>query len=105
MLNCEIKKEKNSVNLVQLFKELCACVLNKMCLNLKLTIFVGLILYFMDESNASNSTSTTYFTGLLSDVLQTNREHDLKITQLCNDELNSIQSGLDVKDVWAIKCK
>lgn len=76
-----------------------------MCLNLKLTIFVGLILNFAATIDASNSTSTTYFTGLLSDLLQTNREHDLKITQLCNDELNSIQSGLNVKDVWAIKCK
>lgn len=85
----------------------CACAKEciKMSLNLKLTVFLGLIIYTTAASVTSNSTTTTYFTGLLSDVLQTNRENDLKITQLCNNELNSIQSGLDVKDVWAIKCK
>lgn len=59
----------------------------------------------LSPSSSSNGSKTTYFTGLLSDVLLTNRENDLAITSRCNRELSEIQNGLDMRDVWAIKCK
>lgn len=59
----------------------------------------------LPSSSSSNGSKITYYTGLLSDVLYTNRENDLAITPLCNQELSAIQNGLDMRDIWAIKCK
>lgn len=80
-----------------------------MCLTMdrivKIAIFAGLINCLTASVLAYNSSSSTHFTGLLNDVLQTNRQHDLAISKNCNQELLSIQNGLDQRDVWAIKCK
>lgn len=57
------------------------------------------------SSSTNGSKSTKYYTGLLSDVLFTNRENDLAVTALCNQELSEIQNGLDMRDTWALKCK
>lgn len=78
-----------------------------MCFNLKILILLGLISSSWASANVvvTNSSTHAHFSGLLSDVLETNRQHDLKITFLCNEELNSIQNGLDVKEIWAIKRK
>lgn len=77
-----------------------------MSLNVKILLFVGLFSPFLAASvTAPNTSATTHFSGLLSDVLQTNHLNDLDISQLCDKELRSIQYGLDVKEIWAIKCK
>lgn len=84
-----------------------------MDLLVKIVTFLGLIGHLTVVNSvlspsppaAATAASTTYFSGLLSDVLHTNRENDLAITQLCNQELSEIQNGLDMRDVWAIKCK
>ncbi|XP_031618020.1 nose resistant to fluoxetine protein 6-like [Contarinia nasturtii] len=73
----------------------------KTILNVKLSIFFGLISSILAAT--TNSSVTTNFSGLLSDVLQTHLQHDLKITKLCNQQLRSIQNGLDIKEIWAIK--
>lgn len=71
----------------------------------KLLIFIGSISCCTISVLAYNSTTSAQFTGLLNDILQTNQQQDLGITTLCNQELISIQTGLDLRDVWAIKCK
>lgn len=84
-----------------------------MDLFVKIVTFLGLIgnlaivnsATVLPPSPSSKGSKTTYYTGLLSDVLLTNRENDLAITSLCNQELSEIQKGLDMRDVWAIKCK
>ena len=84
-----------------------------MDLSVKIVTFLGLIghlsvvnsVTMLPSSSSSNDSKTTYYTGLLSDVLFTNRENDLEITPLCNQELSAIQNGLDMRDIWAIKCK
>lgn len=78
-----------------------------MNLFVKLTTFLSLISCSTSAVNSaiSNGTATSYFTGLLSDVLHTNRLNNLEITPLCNQELMIIQSGLDMRDIWAIKRK
>lgn len=76
----------------------------KMCCNLKISLFLSLICGLMSANAVtSNSSAVTHFTGLLSDILETNRQHDLRITTLCDKELNSIQNGLNARDIWAIK--
>lgn len=71
---------------------------------LKISLFISLICCLISTNAvASNSSTTTQYTGLLSDVLQTNFKNDLQITALCDKELNSIQSGLNDRDIWAIK--
>lgn len=90
-----------------------------MDLLVKIVAFVGLIGHLnlvnstaMLSSSASASSlygnytlKTTYYTGLLSDILYTNRENDLSITPLCNQQLTEIQRGLNMRDIWAIKRK
>lgn len=84
-----------------------------MDLLVKIVIFFGLIgqltvvnsVAMLPSSSSSNGSKNTYFTGLLSDVLFTNRENNLAISPLCNQELSAIQNGLDMRDIWAIKCK
>lgn len=71
----------------------------------KTSIFVLLISCCSFGIFAQNSTASTHFTGLLSDILLTNQQNNLDITSLCNKELVFIQNGLDLRDVWAIKCK
>lgn len=57
------------------------------------------------QSSQLNTSKITYFTGLLSDILYTNRVNDLSITPLCDQQLSDIQNSLDLRDIWAIKCK
>lgn len=57
------------------------------------------------QSSALNTSKITYYTGLLSDILYTNRVNDLSITPLCDQELSKIQHSLDLRDTWAIKCR
>lgn len=54
---------------------------------------------------AGRETPIKYYNGLLSDILQVNNFNNLPITSQCNRELKTIQSSLNVKDVWAIKRK
>lgn len=75
-----------------------------MNLFVNISIFLGLISGLRDVV-ASNASMPSHFTGLLSDVLFTNRQQDLSITSLCNQELAMIQKALDGKDDWAIKRK
>lgn len=78
-----------------------------MDLFVKLTTFLSLISYCTSTTNSAvlKENATSYYTGILSDVLYTNRENDLKITAQCNHELITIQNGLDMRDTWAIKRK
>lgn len=73
----------------------------------KITTFLSLISYCTSTSNLAilKENATSYYTGILSDILYTNRENDLEITPQCNHELITIQSGLDMRDTWAIKRK
>lgn len=78
----------------------------KMSIIIKLITLFGLIGQLtMAKRIAANATDNTYYTGILSDLLHTNRENRLPITPLCNQELVAIQSALDMRDIWAIKCK
>lgn len=66
-------------------------------------VFIQLI---VQSSFAANSSVPAYYHGLLSDVLQIyNNENHLSISALCGQQLESIQMGLNVKDIWAMKCK
>lgn len=89
---------------------------DKMDLFVKIVTFSGLFGHLtlvnsvvlpppLSSSSSTNGSKATYYTGLLSDVLHTNRENDLAITPLCNQELSAIQNGLNRRDIWAIKCK
>lgn len=75
-----------------------------MYFNVKISLILGVVSTFA-AANAIAFNSSSYFTGLLNDVLQTNRENELEISPLCDIELNSIRNGLDERDIWAIKCE
>lgn len=67
---------------------------------------IVLIQLIVQSSLATNSSVPVYYHGLLSDVLQIyNNENNLSITPMCGQQLESIQVGLNVKDIWAMKCK
>lgn len=74
----------------------------------KFSFIIYLILFgwqvFGQKIENSSAPMRTY-NGLLSDFLQAHNYHKLNITHQCNDQLKQIQLGLNVKDVWAIKCK
>lgn len=78
---------------------------------MRLSVNVPIILIILNQlavknTIASNSSPPKYFYGLLSDLLQVhNNKNDLTITSLCNEQLNSIQNGLNSKQIWAIKRK
>lgn len=76
---------------------------------MNLCVRIYFLIYLISQwaiNSESASNSSVQFDGLLSDVLVTNGyDNKLTLTSLCNRELNKIQDGLNVKDIWAIKCK
>lgn len=64
---------------------------------------VFVLLFVASELSASNK--TRYFNGLLSDFLRINLEfgENLTVSPKCKAELDSIQNGLNAREVWAMK--
>lgn len=70
------------------------------------SVLIVLIQLIVRSSSAANSSVPAYYHGLLSDVLEIyNNENNLSITPLCGQQLESIQMGINVKDIWAMKCE
>lgn len=68
------------------------------------SVAIVLIPLIVHSCAAANSSAPTYYHGLLSDVLEIyNNEHNLSITPLCGQHLESIQMGINVKEIWAMK--
>lgn len=68
------------------------------------SVAIVLMQLIVHSCSAANSSAPTYYHGLLSDVLEIyNNENNLSITPLCGQQLESIQMGINVKEIWAMK--
>lgn len=74
---------------------------------LRLVFILFFIASELSVINAVALNKTRFFNGLLSDFLRINLEfgENLTVSPRCKAELDSIQNGLNAREVWTMKCE